>query len=235
MRNRPLDAYERLLQGAGPAGMPLTTLVDGCRILNARMAPLTIVDLGCGGGQAILSLVASARSYGIEATGIGIDKEITNSPASVAATGWGTALGVASDGTAAVTSSGFRVCFIRGDLDDDWPLRERSVHLAISSKSAMFLKDKIRFLERVWASLVPDGLAILELDVGDLNDPSPRIRTPKPLRDLVHEMSARGFGISMWQADCPLADTTDPANLTRRSCVLGMRRNRCDVRLSFGL
>jgi len=98
----------------------------------------------------------------------------------------------------------------------------------------MFLNDKIQFLERVWENLVPHELAILELDVGDLGDPGPRMRTPKPLPDLVRELSACGFSISMWQAACPLADATDPASLTRRSWVVGMQRNRCDVRLSFG-
>jgi ribosomal protein L11 methylase PrmA len=109
MRNRTLDAYERLLQGAEPAGMPLTTLLEACRILHARMGPVTIVDLGSGGGHALLSLVASARAQGTEARGIGIDKD-----------------------PPAVTRCSTAVHFIRADLDDDWPLREHSVHLALS-------------------------------------------------------------------------------------------------------
>jgi len=233
MRNRPLDVYERQLHDPNSAETPPAAFVEMCKLLHDQMGSLTVVDLGCGDGQAILSLVSRARVHGIEITGIGIDKEINKQAIVAAAKPHALSFGVL-DGYLAATEANINVRFIQSDLDYEWPLQENSAHLVFSNKAVMFLRDKVRLIENVWASLVLHGRAILEVDVGEVANPTPRISTPKPFLDLVVQLSATGFNIRAWQSNCPLADAGNPANITRRSCVLGMMRNRHDLRLSFG-
>lgn len=210
MRNRELSGYDRLLSGnRGDRVAPFSTFVEMATKVASPPKALTIVDYGCGTGKALQSLVTEVELRGMRVIGLGLDNEI------------GERLK--------------RIRLLQCDLNaDEWPLSQLSVNAAISNKTAMFLVDKMRFLERVWSHLVVGGIAILEVDVGisGLTGLTPRIHTPRPFPALVSEQMQRGIEIVCWQAECPLIAVGNPP---RDSCVVGMRRTSDSLKLAFGL
>lgn len=264
MKARTLPTYDKLLCGStAHVGWLQNTLLDTVKNLADSFDRLQVADFGCGVGVSLLSLVAQAQAAGLSLTGLGVDKGFKNSPDGLfpdtpdalqvvleryAADIYGPCAGHGLKPGAHIP-----VKFMRADLSaDGWPLEAMIVHLAMSSKTVMFFRDKLRFLERVWRSLVLGGVAVIEMDVGlpgGIGGDTPRIATPLPFADLLERERRKGREISA--SLCPLSGKTHRAGvvasesddqclhpkqsrLMMSSYVITMRRN-LESELRFGL
>jgi SAM-dependent methyltransferase len=230
VKTRSLTDYDQLLNHQTPrSAFDASTFGEISSLLKPGLRS-TVVDFGCGAGRALLSLSFQAALSRKRLFGIGIDKHICPE--------------LFSKNRPAKYNSSVR--FIEYDLDSKkWPVSEESIGLAFSNKAAMFIGDKLKFLERVWSSLAIGGIGVIELDVSVIGsgEKTPRIVLPCPIESLIQRQVLGGKDIFVWFTSCPLSPEavaqlpgarTDGGRLARFSCVVALRRNTVS-KLDFGM
>lgn len=223
--------YDRFWDGPIRDKTDCGSFLEACRRLQRGVERITIVDFGCGAAEALGSLQQKALSESMNTLAVGLDKDVVGPvrPSDSRTL-------VKAELHSAATGGSTNIQLVRCDLNDALPISRESVHLAISSKLLMFLSEKLLFLERVWDTLAPGGLAVLEVDVGEGQIETPRLCMPRPLHEVVHSLANQGLDVISWQVEAPLRHQSSPAPQSqgsRRSCVLSMLRHHSAERLRF--